>query len=74
MAQFYDWPTVTVRLAGQTPMWEPGTKTACHAMTYGFLAGEIVRRVSPARQFANSCAPNSPSGRTSTGNYDDSAR
>jgi CubicO group peptidase (beta-lactamase class C family) len=33
MEQFYDWSTVTARLAGQTPLWEPGTKTAYHAMT-----------------------------------------
>lgn len=41
---FYDWETVTDRLARQAPMWKPGTKNSYHAMTYGFLAGELVRR------------------------------
>jgi CubicO group peptidase (beta-lactamase class C family) len=27
-------------------MWEPGTKNSYHAMTFGFLAGELIRRVS----------------------------
>ena len=43
---FYNWTTVTERLARQAPMWEPGTKNSYHAMTYGFLAGELVRRAS----------------------------
>lgn len=43
---FYDWRRVTARLAGQAPMWTPGTRNSYHAMTYGFLAGEVVRRVS----------------------------
>lgn len=43
---FYDWSRVTSRLAAQAPFWKPGEKTSYHAMTYGFLAGELVRRVS----------------------------
>jgi CubicO group peptidase (beta-lactamase class C family) len=31
-------------LAGQTPLWEPGTAHGYHALTYGWLVGEIVRR------------------------------
>jgi CubicO group peptidase (beta-lactamase class C family) len=46
ITDFYDWETVTSRLAAQAPAWEPGTKTSYHAMTFGFLAGELVRRVS----------------------------
>ena len=46
MEQFYDWDVATERLADQEPMWEPGAKNSYHAMTYGFLAGEIVRRAS----------------------------
>jgi CubicO group peptidase (beta-lactamase class C family) len=42
---FYDWKRVTARLAAQAPMWEPGTKNSYHAMTYGFLAGELIRRL-----------------------------
>lgn len=46
LEDFYDWDRVTSRLAAQAPMWPPGTKNSYHAMTYGFLAGEIIRRVS----------------------------
>src|ERR1700687_3154129 len=45
VADFYDWDRVCGRLARQAPMWTPGTKNSYHAMTYGFLAGELVRRV-----------------------------
>lgn len=31
-------------LAAQTPLWEPGTAHGYHALTYGWLAGEVVRR------------------------------
>ena len=30
----------------QTPLWEPGTQHGYHAVTYGWLVGEVVRRVS----------------------------
>jgi CubicO group peptidase (beta-lactamase class C family) len=46
LSDFYDWTKVTERLARQAPMWKPGEKNSYHAMTYGFLAGELVRRVS----------------------------
>jgi CubicO group peptidase (beta-lactamase class C family) len=32
-------------LAAQRPLWEPGTAHGYHALTYGWLAGEVVRRV-----------------------------
>ncbi len=32
------------QLAGQTPEWTPGDGHGYHAITYGWLAGEIVRR------------------------------
>lgn len=32
-------------LAAQAPMWEPGTAHGYHALTYGWLAGEVVRQV-----------------------------
>ena len=37
---------VAARLAAQTPAWEPGTAHGYHALTYGWLVGEVVRRVS----------------------------
>jgi CubicO group peptidase (beta-lactamase class C family) len=40
----YDWDARTAALARQAPMWAPGAKTSYHAMTWGFLAGELVRR------------------------------
>ncbi|MDT0611781.1 serine hydrolase domain-containing protein [Streptomyces lancefieldiae] len=45
-AQLYDWRLTTERLAAMEPWWEPGTRSGYHAITYGFLVGEIVRRVS----------------------------
>jgi CubicO group peptidase (beta-lactamase class C family) len=36
---------VVEALAAQTPIWEPGTAHGYHAVTYGWLAGELVRRV-----------------------------
>jgi CubicO group peptidase (beta-lactamase class C family) len=41
-----DWDTVTSALAESTPAWEPGTQHGYHAVTYGWLVGEVVRRVS----------------------------
>jgi CubicO group peptidase (beta-lactamase class C family) len=46
LEDFYDWETVTRRLAAQAPMWAPGTRNSYHAMTFGFLAGELIRRAS----------------------------
>lgn len=41
-----DWTTMTDALAATEAWWEPGTKHAYHANTYGHLIGEIVRRAS----------------------------
>ncbi|MEU8813426.1 serine hydrolase domain-containing protein [Actinoplanes sp. NPDC048796] len=41
----YDWEKVTTLLAAQEPFWKPGTASGYHAVTQGFLIGEIVRRV-----------------------------
>lgn len=40
-----DWNTITEALAGQAPWWPPGTGHGYHVNTYGFLAGELVRRI-----------------------------
>src|SRR6185437_7289296 len=42
----YDWEQATSRMAAQAPWWEPGTASGYHALNYGHLVGEIVRRVS----------------------------
>jgi CubicO group peptidase (beta-lactamase class C family) len=39
------WDPVVAALAAQTPFWEPGTAHGYHALTYGWLVGEVVRRV-----------------------------
>ncbi|TQL44922.1 CubicO group peptidase (beta-lactamase class C family) [Homoserinimonas aerilata] len=40
-----DWDTVVTHLAAQEPLWEPDTGYAYHALTHGWLMGEIIRRV-----------------------------
>jgi CubicO group peptidase (beta-lactamase class C family) len=42
----YDWDKATSRMAAQAPWWEPGTASGYHALNYGHLVGEVVRRVS----------------------------
>src|SRR5665213_4184088 len=39
------WDPLIEALAAQTPFWEPGTAHGYHAVTYGFLVGEVVRRI-----------------------------
>ena len=41
----YDWDKVVNLLAAQKPWWEPGTKSGYHAITHGYLLGELVRRI-----------------------------
>lgn len=40
------WEPVVEALAVQRPLWEPGTAHGYHALTYGWLVGEVVRRIS----------------------------
>ena len=40
-----DWDTITAALAAKEPEWPIGTGHGYHALTYGWLAGELVRRV-----------------------------
>lgn len=44
--EFLGWESAVKALAGQSPKWEPGTRHGYHAMTYGWLVGEVVRRIS----------------------------
>ena len=39
------WDGVVDKLAGSSPLWEPGTQHGYHAVTYGFLVGEVLRRI-----------------------------
>ena len=43
--QLADWELCTELLAAQKPWWEPGTGSGYHAVTQGYLIGEIVRRI-----------------------------
>ena len=40
-----DWEKMTSLLAAQEPWWEPGTQSGYHALTQGYLVGEVVRRI-----------------------------
>jgi CubicO group peptidase (beta-lactamase class C family) len=42
----FRWETMSAALAGQEPWWPPGTRHGYHVNTFGFLVGEVVRRVS----------------------------
>lgn len=42
----FDWALITNALANEWPWWVPGTAHGYHVNTYGFLTGEVVRRVS----------------------------
>ncbi|WP_336315626.1 serine hydrolase domain-containing protein [Stutzerimonas stutzeri] len=41
----YDWTCMTDALAAEQPWWAPGTDQGYAAMTYGWLVGELLRRV-----------------------------
>jgi len=43
--ELYDHDAMAARLAAQDPLWEPTTRSGYHAFTFGFLAGELVKRV-----------------------------
>lgn len=47
LAEALDWSTITSRLADTAPRWPIGAQHGYHALTYGWLAGELVRRVDP---------------------------
>jgi CubicO group peptidase (beta-lactamase class C family) len=41
----YAWDPVADALAAQRPLWEPGSAHGYHVGTFGWLAGEVIRRV-----------------------------
>lgn len=41
----YDWDSMTAALAGETPWWTPGAEHGYAPITYGWLIGEVIRRV-----------------------------
>ncbi len=40
-----DWEATCKAIANLEPLWKPGTKTGYHAITFGFILGEVLRRV-----------------------------
>lgn len=42
----YDWGRIVKILERQQPWWEPGTRSGYHMVTFGYLVGELVRRIS----------------------------
>lgn len=48
-AALYEWDTMCNALAAETPWWEPGTRHGYHPVTFGWLIGEVIRRVSGMR-------------------------
>ncbi len=45
LEQVYAWDPVVDALAAQRPLWEPGSAHGYHVGTFGWLAGEVIRRV-----------------------------
>jgi len=57
--ELLDWTRCTDTLAKMHPLWEPGTAVMYHAVTYGYLVGEVIRRITgrtPGRFFADEIA------------------
>jgi CubicO group peptidase (beta-lactamase class C family) len=46
LAELLAWDPMTTALAAQRPVWEPGTAHGYHGRTFGWLVGEVIRRVS----------------------------
>ena len=49
LEDLYDWDKSTALLAAQAPWWEPGTASGYHALNYGHLIGEVIRRITGLR-------------------------
>src|SRR5215472_10613474 len=42
---YYDWEKITELMAAQAPLFPPGTTTGYQAITFGYLVGEVIRRI-----------------------------
>lgn len=42
---WFDWDAICAKLAAMAPIWPPGTASGYHPITFGYLAGEIFRRI-----------------------------
>ncbi len=43
-ADLCDWDRICAFIAAERPWWPPSTRTGYHALTFGFVLGELVRR------------------------------
>ncbi|RZT77304.1 CubicO group peptidase (beta-lactamase class C family) [Micromonospora violae] len=53
------WDPVITAIEAQAPLWEPGTAHGYHSMTYGWLVGEVIHRITgqlPGAFFADTLA------------------
>jgi hypothetical protein len=48
--QYANWTAMIHTLEEQQPLWVPGATHGYHSVTYGWLAGELVRRVDPKKR------------------------
>ena len=44
-SDWFDWDLICGRLAQMAPMWRPGSASGYHPVTFGYLAGEVFRRI-----------------------------
>lgn len=44
-AEWFDWDAICARLAAMAPLWPVGEASGYHPITFGYIAGEIFRRV-----------------------------
>src|SRR5436309_12305982 len=49
LEDLYDWDKSTALLAAQAPWWEPGPASGYHMLNYGYLIGEVIRRITGQR-------------------------
>ncbi len=42
---WFDWDAICAKLAAMAPLWPPSTASGYHPITFGYLAGEIFRRI-----------------------------
>ena len=45
VTDYYDWEKITGLLAAQEPLFPPGTASGYQAITFGYLVGEVIRRI-----------------------------
>ena len=45
-----DFDRLAAAIAGQRPLWKPGTRHGYHGVSLGWYEGELIRRVDPQRR------------------------